>query len=235
VVVGRTDLLGSVEPTAPPRRGHAFEHPFGRRARAVKRGLDIVLATVGLVLSLPVLLAAMVAVRCESRGPMLFRQVRVGANGRRFCLLKIRTMYDRAPDQSHREYVAALMHGRAPLHRGMYKLADDPRITKVGRLLRRFSLDELPQFLNVLKGDMSLVGPRPPLVGEVDLYSDEAWARLRVKPGMTGLWQVSGRSRLSFAEMITLDVRYWQQWSLRLDVTILLKTPRVVLSGSGAA
>ena len=209
--------------------------PLPLGGRLFKRALDIVLALVGLLLVLPVLLVTMVVVRLDSSGPALFKQVRVGANGRRFRLYKLRTMRDGNDDRGHREYVARLIAGFNEQCGGVYKLAHDPRITRVGRFLRHYSIDELPQLWNVLKGDMSLVGPRPALPHETLLYPAHAWARLRVKPGVTGLWQVSGRCELSFDDMVSLDVRYWQQWSLLSDIVILLKTPGTVLSGRGAA
>jgi lipopolysaccharide/colanic/teichoic acid biosynthesis glycosyltransferase len=212
-----------------------FRDPIPTFGRVVKRLMDIALALVGLVLSLPVMALAMMAVRLDSPGPALFRQARVGANGKRFRLYKIRTMRHGCDEAPHRDYVSRLIDGTAERCGPLFKLVGDPRITRVGRLLRRFSVDELPQLWNVLRGDMSMVGPRPPLPGEAELYGHEAWLRLRVKPGITGLWQVSGRSALSFDEMLALDVRYWQQWSLARDVSVLLKTPRVVLTGAGAA
>ena len=197
--------------------------------------MDVVLALAALIVSLPILVLALVAVKCDSPGPAFFRQTRVGANGQRFRLIKVRTMLHGNDDAGHRAYMAALMAGTAEQRGGMYKLVDDPRVTRVGRLLRRFSIDELPQLWNVLRGEMSVVGPRPPLVSEVELYGARAWERLRVKPGITGLWQVSGRCRLSFEQMVELDVEYWQRWTLGLDLVILLKTPGAVLSGAGAA
>jgi lipopolysaccharide/colanic/teichoic acid biosynthesis glycosyltransferase len=211
-----------------------FGNPLPLVGRCVKRVLDIVLSIVGLLVTLPVVLLAMVAVRCETPGPAIFRQERVGANGRRFQIYKIRTMQHGNDDTAHREFVAKLIAGTAEACSEVFKLTADPRITRVGRVLRRFSIDELPQFWNVLKGDMSVVGPRPPLPSETELYSARAWERLRVKPGITGLWQVSGRCRLSFDEMVSLDVRYWERWTLRRDAAILLKTPKVVLAGKGA-
>ncbi|MDQ4089719.1 MAG: sugar transferase [Actinomycetota bacterium] len=192
------------------------------------------MSATALLLVLPVLLVAMAAVRFNSAGPALFKQVRVGANGRRFRLFKLRTMFTGNDDTAHRAYVAGLISGDADRHGGVFKLVGDPRITSIGGFLRRFSIDELPQLWNVLKGDMSIVGPRPPLPREVELYGDRAWARLRVKPGITGLWQVSGRSELSFEEMVALDVQYWQRWSLLLDLKILVRTPAVVLAATGA-
>ena len=211
-----------------------FRHPLPFLGRVAKRSLDVVLSATALLLVLPVLLVAMMAVRFNSSGPAIFKQVRVGATGRRFRLYKIRTMFTANDDSAHRAYVKGLICGRAEQHEGFFKLVGDPRVTSVGRFLRRFSIDELPQLWNVLKGDMSLVGPRPPLPGEVELYGDRAWGRLRIKPGITGLWQVSGRSTLSFDEMVALDVHYWQQWSLLLDFTILLRTPAVVFAATGA-
>jgi lipopolysaccharide/colanic/teichoic acid biosynthesis glycosyltransferase len=212
-----------------------FVAPLPRLGRGIKRALDVILALVGLVLALPLLAICMVAVRCESAGPVIFRQVRMGANGRRFWMYKLRTMYRGNDDAAHQRYVAQLIAGTAERCGDIFKLADDPRITRVGRFLRHFSLDELPQLWNVLRGDMSLVGPRPPLPGETELYSAEAWQRLRVRPGITGLWQVSGRCQLTFDEMVALDIRYWTGWKLRSDVVILLKTPRAVFAGRGAA
>ena len=217
------------------RTASPFANPLPTAGRLVKRMLDILFAFTGLVAVLPVLLLAMALVRFESHGPALFRQVRMGVNGRRFRLYKLRTMYHGNDDRDHREYVSRLIAGDGERCRDVYKLVDDPRITRVGRVLRKWSIDELPQLWNVLKGDMSLVGPRPPLPHETELYRASAWGRLRVKPGITGLWQVSGRCELSFDEMVSLDVRYWQRWSLLSDLRILLKTPRTVLSRRGAA
>lgn len=204
-------------------------------SRAFKRLLDLCLAPVLLVLALPVLLVAVVAVRLDSKGPAIFRQVRLGAGGRQFRLYKLRTMFVDGDDAAHRAYTAALIAGSASRQDGMFKLVGDPRITRVGRFLRRLSIDEVPQLWNVIRGDMSLVGPRPPLPNEAALY--DAWARQRLsaKPGITGLWQVSGRCRLSFDEMVTLDLRYLQEWSPLLELKIVLKSPVVVLLRRGAA
>jgi len=221
--------------TAEPDPSHLFLDPLPPLGRAVKRALDVALALVGLLLALPLLIVAAAAVRAETPGPAIFRQVRVGANGRRFRLYKLRTMHHGNDNAAHLAYVARLMDGTAERCGELFKLADDPRITTVGRFLRHFSIDELPQLWNVLKGDMSLVGPRPPLPAEIRIYSARAWERLRVKPGLTGLWQVSGRAALPFDEMVSLDLHYWQQWSLRADAAILLRTPRTVLTGRGAA
>jgi lipopolysaccharide/colanic/teichoic acid biosynthesis glycosyltransferase len=159
---------------------------------------------------------------------VLFRQERVGVDGRRFTMLKFRSMVTDAEERRHA--LVDLDEGNGML----FKIREDPRITPVGALLRRFSLDELPQLFNVLRGDMSLVGPRPPLPEEVAAYDDDAVRRLRVRPGMTGLWQVSGRSDLSWEESLRLDLRYVDNWSLALDLSILWRTWRAVLRGSGA-
>jgi lipopolysaccharide/colanic/teichoic acid biosynthesis glycosyltransferase len=212
-----------------------FESPLPAAGRVFKRALDIVLALVGLLLVLPVLLLTMLAVRLDSPGPALFRQIRVGTNGRRFQLYKLRTMRHGNDDRAHREYVAQLINGNGERQHDLFKLVDDPRITRIGRMLRKLSIDELPQLWNVLTGDMSLVGPRPPLPHEVELYPASAWDRLRVKPGVTGLWQISGRCELSFEQMVALDVRYWRRWTPLSDIRIILKTPRTVLSRRGAA
>jgi lipopolysaccharide/colanic/teichoic acid biosynthesis glycosyltransferase len=210
-------------------------NPLPLVGRALKRLIDIVLATTGLVLGFPVLMLIAVAVRRDSPGSVLFKQDRVGADGRCFTMFKFRSMVDGNDHSDHELYVTRYIRGQAERIGGMFKLVDDPRVTRVGRWLRRTSLDELPQLWNVLRGEMSLVGPRPSLPSEVALYDDRARQRLRVRPGLTGLWQVSGRCTLSFDEMIALDVRYWQRWSLLLDLAILLRTPRIVLCGRGTA
>jgi lipopolysaccharide/colanic/teichoic acid biosynthesis glycosyltransferase len=166
---------------------------------------------------------------------MIFRQPRLGLAGRPFTLYKLRTMVDGNDDAEHRAYVAALLNGDAERNGGIYKLTDDPRITRVGRMLRRFSLDEVPQLVNVLRGDMSVVGPRPPLASETELYEARDWARLACLPGITGLWQVSGRCELTYRDMIELDIEYVERWSPWLDLSIIARTPRAILSRRGAA
>ncbi len=230
---GRTDAV-------PARVHHRRERTSGTMglslaSRAFKRMLDLCLAPVLLVLALPVLLLAALAIRMDSPGPALFRQDRLGAGGRRFRLYKLRTMYVDNDDTAHREYVAALIAGAASRQEGMFKLVGDRRVTRVGRFLRRFSIDELPQLWNVIQGDMSLVGPRPPLPSEAALYDAWTWLRLSSKPGITGLWQVSGRCRLSFEEMVRLDIRYVREWSPWLELKIVFKSPLVVLLRRGAA
>jgi len=197
--------------------------------RPVKRALDVVLAGVLLVLALPILLIAAIAIAVDSRGGCLFRQTRLGAKGRPFLMLKLRTMRPGNDDREHREVMAALISGRSSPAAIYGKPVDDPRRTAVGSFLRRFSIDELPQLWNVLKGDMSLVGPRPPLPWEAELYGPRAWRRLDGKPGITGLWQVQGRGRIPFSQMVELDVQYWDRWSPWLELRILARTPKAAL------
>jgi exopolysaccharide biosynthesis polyprenyl glycosylphosphotransferase len=209
-----------------------FTEPLRGPRRSIKRAVDVILSIMGLILTSPILVLSAVSVRLSSPGPILFRQERIGMDGRRFEMLKIRSMYDGSDPTSHREYVTSMLSGEtsaAALDGNLYKLAGDPRITPVGRLMRRLSIDELPQLVNVLRGDMSIVGPRPALAFEVKLYEEWQHHRLRVRPGITGLWQVSGRSRLTTSDMLRLDVSYAEAWSLVLDLVILLKTPLAVL------
>jgi exopolysaccharide biosynthesis polyprenyl glycosylphosphotransferase len=205
------------------------ERPAASRGSlAGKRIFDLILGTVALVLAAIPMLVVAALVRLTSRGPVLFRQERVGEAGRVFRMLKFRTMVDGAD---------ALVDGLADLNESdgpLFKMKDDPRVTPVGRWLRRLSLDELPQIVNVLRGEMSLVGPRPPLVREVESYDDDVLRRLRVKPGITGLWQVSGRSDLSWEDSVLLDLRYVDNWSPAMDLMILWKTFRAVVAVRGA-
>jgi exopolysaccharide biosynthesis polyprenyl glycosylphosphotransferase len=205
------------------------EHPRLRGTRrVVKEVVDRLGAAVLLALLAPLLGALALAVRLGSPGPALFRQVRVGRDGEEFTIYKFRTM---ATDAEQR--LATLQESNE--HDGvLFKMRTDPRVTRVGRYLRRFSLDELPQLVNVLAGRMSLVGPRPPLPAEVAVYPQDMRRRLVVKPGLTGLWQVSGRAELSWEETIRLDLRYVENWSLWLDLVILLRTVTAVLRHSGA-
>ncbi|MGK5679302.1 exopolysaccharide biosynthesis polyprenyl glycosylphosphotransferase [Actinoplanes sp. URMC 104] len=205
------------------------EHPrLHGGSRLVKEAFDRLGALALLLVFGPLLLAVALCVRCTSRGPVLFRQVRVGRDGRQFRIFKFRSMYVDAEAR-----LAELRHLNE--HDGvLFKIRDDPRVTPVGRYLRRFSLDELPQLLNVLLGQMSLVGPRPPLPSEVAAYADDVRRRLAVKPGMTGLWQVSGRSDLPWEEAVRLDLRYVENWTFSLDLVILLRTMTAVVRSSGA-
>ena len=198
-----------------------------------KRLLDIALATVLLAVSSPVLLVVAVLVAATTRGPVLFRQTRVGRAGAPFRMLKFRTMRHGCDDAAHRDYIRRLLSDQAEPYEGLYKLVDDPRVTRVGAVLRRLSLDELPQLLNVLKGDMTLVGPRPALPFEAELFPAWATPRYLVAPGVTGLWQVSGRNRLTMLQGLELDVEYVEQRSFVVDVMILLRTVPAVL-GRGA-
>ncbi len=212
-----------------------------KRARLLKRVMDVAGSISALVFLSPVLAVIAVAIKLTSRGPILFRQTRIGQYGRRFTFLKFRSMYSNNDQAVHQEYVKRLISGKtgceqqAESRQTVYKLTNDPRVTRIGRFLRRTSLDELPQFLNVLRGEMSLVGPRPPIPYEFQSYA--IWHRRRllsVKPGITGLWQVEGRSRVKFDDMVRLDLAYAASWSPWMDLKILLRTPGAVLSGNGA-
>lgn len=197
-----------------------------------KRVLDVALALIALTILAPFLLGVAVLVRLSSPGAILFRQTRVGHGGREFQMIKFRTMYTDSDDRIHREMnVRELLGDLTPpgTGGGMFKLENDPRITWVGRWLRRYAIDELPQLLNVLSGEMSLVGPRPSLPWEVALYTAEQRGRHECVPGITGLWQVSDRYRLSMPEMLALDLRYKEARSMKLDISILLRTPGAVL------
>jgi len=205
------------------------ERPVMTGARRVVKGIvDRVLSTCITIAALPLLELVALAVFLDSPGPILFRQKRVGARGETFEMLKFRTMVTDA------EARLSQVEGGHETNVMLFKRRDDPRVTRVGKYLRRFSLDELPQLLNVLRGDMSLVGPRPPLPQEVEKYEPDAVRRLRVRPGLTGLWQVSGRSDLSWDESLRLDLWYVDNWSLVLDVQILVRTTRAVVRGAGA-
>jgi len=196
--------------------------------RVAKKGMDVFISSLGLVLFSPLLGLIALVIKSTSKGPVLFKQLRVGRGESPFYMLKFRTMVPEAEDM-----VDSLQKGneaQGPL----FKIRDDPRVTWVGKLLRRLSLDELPQLINVFRGEMSLVGPRPPLPREVENYEDWQKERLNTKPGMTGLWQVSGRSNLSFEEMFRLDIFYIENWSLWLDLKILLRTLPAVLFREGA-
>ncbi|MFD7158615.1 sugar transferase [Kribbella sp. NPDC059898] len=195
--------------------------------------MDLALASIGMVLLSPLMLVMFVLVRATSPGPALFRQVRVGANRRTFVMLKFRTMRIDADQQLHLDYVRRLMAGEVEAVDGLYKLDHDPRITRLGALLRRTSLDELPQLLNVLRGDMSVVGPRPMLPAELEMLPPWAGVRFEVPPGITGLWQVSGRNRLTMTQGLRIDVDYTQRRSAWLDLLVLLRTIPAVLGSTG--
>jgi len=209
--------------------------------RVMKRIMDIVGSMLALVFFSPVFLAIACAVKVTSKGPVFFRQRRIGQHGKSFVFLKFRSMHVNNDAAVHKEYVQQLIAGKAEKQpsaangQGVYKLTKDSRITRVGAFLRKTSMDELPQFINVLDGDMSLVGPRPPVPYEVDAY--DIWHRRRLleaKPGITGLWQVSGRSRVKFDDMVRLDLHYARTWSPWTDIKILWRTPGAVVLGHGA-
>jgi len=215
-----------------------FREPLSSGARIVKRTFDLLVAALSIAVLFPLWLLIALLIKLDSKGAVFYTQERVGMDGRLFLLYKFRTMKAGADSQVHREYQRAFIAGRAEANVGddqkpTYKLLADPRITRVGKVLRRTSLDEVPQLLNVLAGDMSLVGPRPPIPYEVEAY--ELWHRKRLdmKPGLTGLWQVSGRNRLPFEEMVRLDLFYIENWSLLLDLKIILRTGLVMLGGEG--
>jgi lipopolysaccharide/colanic/teichoic acid biosynthesis glycosyltransferase len=213
--------------TSPPAEALGAEQPIStHRSPVYKRPFDVLVATVLLVLTAPVAAVVASIVKLTSPGPILFRQERLGQYGCPFTLYKFRTMYHGAGIELHREYFRLYRQGiRAPGQpRPLYKLRRDPRITPLGGILRRLALDELPQLYNVLKGDMSVVGPRPPLRYEVEHYTPRDLLRLSVKPGITGLWQVRGRDVVDFETMITLDLEYIHRQSLALDLGILLAT-----------
>lgn len=201
---------------------------------AAKRGLDLALAAAALVLLSPAWLLIGVLIRATSPGPVLHRAIAVGRGGRRFRYYKFRTMVA-GDDSHHREWVEAYVTADTPYRDGSFKVVDDPRVTPVGRWLRHFSLDEVPQLLNVLRGEMSLVGPRPPLDFEFELYDAGRRRRLSVPPGITGLYQVTARSEASFTRMLELDLDYIRRRSVGLDLRIMVRTVAVMLSGQGAA
>lgn len=212
-------------------------HAPQKHGALLKRSMDVVGSLIALAVFLPVIAVISLLVKLTSTGPVLFSQKRIGQFGKTFTFLKFRTMYADNNPEIHREYVTRLIRGSGNLENGngIYKLVNDPRITPLGRFLRRSSLDELPQFLNVLMGDMSLVGPRPPLPYEYEHY--QTWHKRRVlelKPGLTGLWQVEGRSRKTFDEMVRMDLRYAHIRSIWVDFRILCQTPAAMFSGRGA-
>ncbi len=204
------------------------EIAFSRWGLVLKRAIDIVASGLGLVVLSPLLGLVALAIKLDSPGPVLFRQVRVGKGGKHFVLYKFRSMREGA--EQEQEKLAELNEATGPL----FKIRDDPRLTRVGKIIRRMSIDELPQLYNVLRGEMSLVGPRPPVPKEVEAYLEWHKKRLEISPGLTGLWQVSGRSDLTFDEMVLLDIYYIENWSPALDTIITLRTIPRVLFGDGA-
>ncbi len=233
------DHQGSSNPTLYP---DLSQREDGRKLfRVMKRVMDVVGSALALLFFLPAFLAIAAAIKATSKGPVFFRQRRIGQHGKSFVFLKFRSMQVNNDAAVHKEYVQKLIAGKAEKQpsngngEGVYKLTKDPRVTRVGGFLRKTSMDELPQFINVLKGEMSLVGPRPPVPYEVEAY--DIWHRRRLleaKPGITGLWQVSGRSRVKFDDMVRLDLHYARTWSPWTDMKILWRTPGAVVLGNGA-
>ncbi len=231
VAPGVVDVAGprlTMRPVAGLPLLHVEEPQFLGASKVGKLVFDVVVATIALVVTSPVVLVAVVAIKATSRGPVLYRSERVGLNGESFGMLKLRTM-DPGADSRVVELVG-LDVGSGPL----FKVRNDPRVTPVGKVLRKYSVDELPQFLNVLRREMSVVGPRPPLRREVNTYNGQVRRRLLVKPGITGLWQVSGRSDLVWEEAVRLDLYYVENWSMVQDLQIVVRTLRAVVRGKGA-
>jgi exopolysaccharide biosynthesis polyprenyl glycosylphosphotransferase len=216
-----------------------FREPLSSAARLLKRFSDLLIATGALLILSPLWIIIALLIKLDSKGPVFYKQERVGMDGRIFLFYKFRSMRVGSDDAPHREYQKRFIAGSPEANLGdrdqpVYKLAADARVTRVGHMLRRLSLDELPQLLNVLRGDMSVVGPRPPIPYEVEAYDLWHRKRLDMKPGLTGLWQVSGRNRLPFDEMVRLDLYYIENWSLLLDLKIILRTLPVMLRGDDA-
>lgn len=204
--------------------------------RIFKRTFDVLITSIILIFALPIMAVIAIAVKLDSRGPILYRQKRIGEQGHAFYMLKFRSMFVNNNDAIHREYVKKLIQENTSLAQGTssLKLERDPRITRVGHFIRKTSLDELPQFFNVLRGEMSLVGPRPPIPYEVEVYQKWHTRRFEAIPGITGMWQVHGRNRVSFDEMVRMDIDYIERQSLWLDIKLLIQTPFVLLTGRGA-
>jgi exopolysaccharide biosynthesis polyprenyl glycosylphosphotransferase len=214
-----SDLYPYVEVVKTPLRGvNLF----------LKRLVDLLLSGIGLILLIPVFVVVSILIKLDSKGPIFFKQRRIGKNGIQFTMYKFRSMVANAEELKERLKDQNEMDGP------VFKIKEDPRITKLGKFIRKYSIDELPQLFNVFRGDMSLIGPRPPLVEEVEQYNDYQWRRLDVRPGLSGLWQISGRNHVSFEEWVSLDIYYIENWSMKLDTKILLQTIPVVLFGKGA-
>lgn len=217
------------------------KNPVQRHSSAFKRVIDIIGSITGIIIFSPAFLVSSILIKVTSNGPFIFKQERIGEFGKRFNMLKLRTMHTNCNAESHKRFICNFINNSNSMGTDSnrnnidYKMTDDKRITPIGKILRKSSLDEIPQFINVLKGEMSLVGPRPPIPYEFELY--DLWHRRRImefKPGITGLWQVEGRSSTTFDEMVRMDIRYINDWSLLKDMKILLKTPIVVLKTKGA-
>lgn len=195
---------------------------------SIKRAFDFIAAICGVIILSPVMLVIAILIKAEDHGPVFYKQVRVGKNGKKFKMYKFRSMFVNA------DKMLAKLKEQNDVEGPMFKMKDDPRITKVGHFIRKHSLDELPQFLNVIKGDMSLVGPRPPLPSEVAEYSDYDKQRLYVTPGCTGLWQATERNEVGFSEMVQLDIQYIQRASFMFDLWIIWKTVEIIIKPNGS-
>ena len=219
---------------SPPTQTIIYTNPSYLRA---KRVLDIAFSLLILIPLSIVIAVFAILIRIDSKGPIFFRQRRVGKNGVQFDMFKLRSMYVDSDDSFHRESIKQYMNGAALNDKvnadNLYKLVDDPRVTRIGRFIRKFSIDELPQFINVFRGEMTLVGPRPPLPYEVEEYDSHHWIRLSGKPGLTGTWQVYGRSRVPFQKMVEMDIEYLGEQSLLLDLKLIALTLPVMLKGRG--
>jgi lipopolysaccharide/colanic/teichoic acid biosynthesis glycosyltransferase len=219
---------------SPPTQTIIYTNPSYLRA---KRVLDIAFSLLILIPLSMVIAVFAILIRVDSKGPIFFRQRRVGKNGVQFDMFKLRSMYVDSDDSFHRESIKQYINGAALNDKvnadNLYKLVDDPRVTRIGRFIRKFSIDELPQFINVFRGEMTLVGPRPPLPYEVEEYDSHHWIRLSGKPGLTGTWQVYGRSRVPFQKMVEMDIEYLGEQSLLLDLKLIALTLPVMLKGRG--
>jgi exopolysaccharide biosynthesis polyprenyl glycosylphosphotransferase len=232
VTPGVVDVAGprlTMRPVAGLPLIHVEKPQYSGTKKLQKHAFDIVVSVSALLMTVPVMLTAAIVIKLTSRGPVFYRSERIGLDGRPFQMIKFRTMVDGAD-----KMVDSLVSANESVGGVLFKIKSDPRITPVGRLLRKYSIDELPQFFNVLKRDMSVVGPRPPLRREVDTYNDQVRRRLLVLPGITGLWQVSGRSDLSWEDSVRLDLSYVENWSITNDILIAIKTIRTIATGSGA-
>ncbi|MCW2517645.1 MAG: epsL, partial [Mycobacterium sp.] len=232
VTPGVVDVAGprlTMRPVAGLPLIHVEKPQYSGTKKIQKLAFDYFMAISALITALPVMIAAAIAIKLTSKGPVFYKSERIGLDGEPFQMIKFRTMVDGADKQ-----VTNLLDTNESVGGVLFKMKEDPRITHVGRLLRKYSIDELPQFFNVLRRDMSVVGPRPPLRREVDTYNDQVRRRLLVLPGITGLWQVSGRSDLSWEDSVRLDLSYVENWSITNDVLIAVKTVRTIATGSGA-
>ena len=200
----------------------------------MKRLIDFAISSIMMIFAAPIMLIVALAIRLDSPGPIIFRQTRIGKDHRPFTFYKFRSMYHKSDCAVHQQFIKGLINGEAPKGACTYKLAADKRITRVGKFIRKTSLDELPQLFNIIKGDMSMVGPRPPIPYEVAEYKDWHHRRLTVTPGLTGYWQVRGRSSVAFDDMVKMDITYVEQRSLLLDMVLFFQTIPAVLSGRGA-